>query len=125
MNFQPPDPVCRFCDDCCSGTCEGAREANERDNEKGDLPESIKWMEDVVAQIHWDDANRKLCEAALTHLRNLEGHLQLTEEALWRYRRDAERYGIVRTHAADVTPEEMDRGADVILAARHAADKQC
>jgi hypothetical protein len=23
--FQPPDPVCKFCEDWCSGTCEGAR----------------------------------------------------------------------------------------------------
>jgi hypothetical protein len=26
--FQPPDPVCKFCEDWCSGTCEGAREAS-------------------------------------------------------------------------------------------------
>lgn len=25
-DMQPPDPVCRFCEDWCSGTCEGARE---------------------------------------------------------------------------------------------------
>jgi hypothetical protein len=30
--------------------------------------------------------------------------------------RDAARYRVVRAHAADVTPEEMDHGADAILA---------
>jgi hypothetical protein len=29
MNLTPPDPVCRFCDDWCSGTCEGAREQRD------------------------------------------------------------------------------------------------
>jgi len=31
-NMTPPDPVCRFCDDWCHGSCEGAREA------RGDVP---------------------------------------------------------------------------------------
>jgi hypothetical protein len=29
VNFQPPDPVCKFCGDNCHGECEGAREAVE------------------------------------------------------------------------------------------------
>lgn len=51
---------------------------------------------------------------------NFEGELQLTEEALWQTTRDAERYRVVRSHAADVSPEEMDLGADVIIAQRKA-----
>lgn len=29
MNLTPPDPICKFCDNPCSGTCEEARELAE------------------------------------------------------------------------------------------------
>jgi hypothetical protein len=59
-------------------------------------------------------------DALLLERNNLEGSLQLSEEALYFFQRDAKRYEVVRSHAADVTPEEMDRGADAIIAQRAA-----
>jgi hypothetical protein len=38
MNLTPPDPICRYCDDTCSGTCEGAREAATPPNFFAALP---------------------------------------------------------------------------------------
>jgi predicted nucleic acid-binding Zn-ribbon protein len=67
------------------------------------------------------EANKKQREeidALLLERNNLEGSLQLSEEALYFAQRDANRYAVVRSHAADVTPEEMDRGADAIIAQR-------
>lgn len=94
MNFQPPDPVCRFCEDWCSGTCEGAREAMRV------VPVArIQELIVIMAGGHPSDDD---CVDAGCALKQL-----LHESA---------RYQVIRSHSADVTPEEMDRGADAIIA---------
>jgi hypothetical protein len=69
----------------------------------------------LIAQA--EAAASELAEVRLER-NNFEGSLQLSEEALYFALRDAKRYAVVRSHAADVTPEEMDRGADEIIAQR-------
>jgi hypothetical protein len=75
--------------------------------------DTIGFEDELGLYVRWADY-----DALLFERNNLEGSLQLSEEALYFALRDAKRYAVVRSHAADVTPEEMDRGADAIIAQR-------
>jgi hypothetical protein len=71
-------------------------------------------MEDKIGRwVRWADY-----DALLLERNSLECDLQLAIEALYFAHRAAQRYAVVRSLSADVTPEEMDRGADVIIAQR-------
>lgn len=48
--FQPPDPVCKFCDDTCSGTCEGAREATNVAAIAGATADTFKQLADYFEE---------------------------------------------------------------------------
>jgi hypothetical protein len=54
MNFQPPDPVCMFCEDWCSGTCEGAREHAAPQKRVANLN---KGCECPMDRVRWNTAN--------------------------------------------------------------------
>lgn len=66
MNMTPPDPICRFCEDWCSGTCEGARMIRDQFNEQlvkarkllASAKESAK---DLEVQLH--EANKRIEDA--------------------------------------------------------------
>lgn len=96
IDMQPPDPVCRFCEDWCGGTCEGAREAMRP-------PVSVERIQALIVIMAGGQPSDDDCVDAGCALK------QLLHQAA--------RYQVVRSHSADVTPEEMDRGADAIIAA--------